>query len=328
MHLTNGMTAIVTGASKGLGTYIAQALASRGVNLVLTARSREKLQVVQKEVESTGVKVLTVPTDLSDPSGIHHVMAETLHEYGSIDVLVNNAGLEVTLPYNELRLSEIEDTIRINLMAPMMMTRLVLPRMLEQRRGHIVNISSASGLIPTAYGEPYTSTKFGLVGFTRSLRLTAQASEWPIGASVICPGFMHGTGMYEDVKKAFGVKAPWYVGSLGAERIGPAVLHAIEHNDAEVLLMPGFPRFLQAFSAFVPEAFEWMARKIGLYRIFQEIAEHRLQQRADQTTSEALDLLAFNRTDPSENRQGQAPFSADQHHANQTRELAEYSHVQ
>jgi short-subunit dehydrogenase len=110
----------------------------------------------------------------------------------------------------------------------MVLTRAVLPGMIERGRGrgHVVNVSSMAGLIASAYQESYSATKFGLVGFTLALRMTAQDAGWGLSASAVCPGFIAGDGMYADMQAEFGVTTPKSAGDLPAERVGDAVVEA------------------------------------------------------------------------------------------------------
>ena len=252
MKIVKGQTALITGASKGLGVYIARALAAKGMNLVLAARSVGLLEEVRNEIEAAAVKAIAVSTDVASCSSLEDLVNRSVMEFGHIDVLVNNAGIEFTVAYDALALDEIKQMIQVNLAAPMYLTRLVLPAMLARNSGYIVNISSGAGLLPTPYTEPYAATKFGLVGFTRSLRLTVQEMGSAVSASVICPGFMDDAGMYEHMKNQSGQKVPWIIGSLPAQKVANAVVRAIETDVPDIIVMPGAPRVLMALNAFAP----------------------------------------------------------------------------
>ena len=283
MHIVKGQTALITGASKGLGVYIARSLAAKGMQLVLAARSGEALEAVRKEIETMGVKAVAVPIDVGDRQALEQLVEKAVDEFGTIDVLVNNAGIEYTTPYDALSPDEIEQMIRVNLTAPMLLTRLVLPDMMARNAGHIVNMASAAGVMPTSFTEPYSATKYGLVGFTRSLRLTAQERGSAVSASAICPGFLDDAGMYENMKQQYGVKAPWFIGSQSAQKAADAVIRAIENDLPEVVVMPGTPRVLMGLNALVPRFMEKVVVKFGFCSVFRDMAEYRSQER----TSEA-----------------------------------------
>lgn len=274
MKIEAGMTALVTGASRGMGVHIVRALAQRGVNLVLAARSAEGLQTVAAELKAAfPVRVLTVPTDMADEAALQALVEAAGREFGGIDILVNNAGIESAQRYDQTDAAELRQMIEVNLLAPMLLSRLLLPGMLARGRGHIVNIASVAGLIGTAYEEPYNASKFGLVGFTRGLRLTAQDCGWPVSASVICPGFMSGVGMFADMERQHAVTAPKLVGTVPAERLGPAVVEAIEKDLPDAILMKGTPRMNVALSVLAPRFFEKLAGWLNLAGAFRTAAK-------------------------------------------------------
>ena len=216
-----------------------------------------------------------MPADIGDPKSIAELAAKAEEHFGGVDILVNNAGIESTLRYDLRDAEEIRQMIAVNLTGPMELTRIVLPGMIERGRGHIVNIASVAGLMPSAYEEPYTATKYGLVGFTKSLRLTAQDCNWNVGASAICPGFMAGTGIYEDMKNRFGVTAPASMGTMSAERIGPAVIRAIEKDLPDVMLMRGRPRIVAGLATMAPRLFERLVKAVDSGSAFRRIAQER-----------------------------------------------------
>jgi len=281
MNLNKGDLAIVTGASRGLGVYIARAFAKQELSLVLAARSEQKLETLAAELRSTGVDVLTVPTDVSDPDALRALIDKSMQRFGRIDVLVNNAGAAYTLPFDHVEIADIHRLVAVNLTAPMLLTRLVLPIMCAAGRGHIVNIASLAGVLPTPYEELYTATKHGLVGFTRSLRASAQDRGWPIGASTICPGFMDDAGIYEDFKKNYGVKAPAAIGSMSASQLGVEIIRAIEKNSPDVFVTKGPVRISAALLALAPRLFESISIRMKTAGIFREIAAAHVKERRE-----------------------------------------------
>ena len=277
MQDLSGRTAIVTGASKGIGVYIAQALAKQGTNLVLAARSASALQEVRKAVERLGVRAVAVPTDVGDRSALESLVERAVSEFGSIDILVNNAGIELILAYHKLTPEEIEEVVRVNLIAPMQLTWLVLPGMLERRQGHIVNVSSLAGKAGPAFGEPYGATKAGLIGFTQSLRGTYRRSG--VSVSVVCPGFVE-EGMYAKTKEEYGVTAPRLAGVSKPEAVARGVIRAIKKDLPEVIVNPGAIRLLLAIAAMSPGLGEWIVERIGANATFRKVAKLRAEQRA------------------------------------------------
>ena len=189
-----GRTALVTGASRGLGPLIARALAERGANLVLAARSGDELEAVARSLRSTGGTAVGVSADVTSESGREALLETATAELGGIDVLVNNAGRERAYEFHRLTRDEIVAIVEVNLIAPMLLTHAVLPQMLERRFGHVVNISSLAAKGCPPYTEPYTATKAGLIAFTKSLRAAYRGTG--VSASVVVPGFVADVGMF------------------------------------------------------------------------------------------------------------------------------------
>jgi short-subunit dehydrogenase len=276
MKIRKGDVALITGASRGIGRHIAMALARQGMDLVLAARSQEGLDAVADEVRSaTGVTVSTLTVDLGDRVQAASLVARAEEVAGPVDVLVNNAGIESASRPDEVPIDELGALSDVNLLAPMVLTRTVLPGMIKRGRGHVVNVASVSGLIAGAYTEAYNATKFGLVGFTRALRLTAQDRGWGVSASAICPGFMSEEGMFADMQNEFGVTAPKVAAAMPAALVGDAVIKAIEKDLPEVIVMRGPTRLSLALSDVAPGLFERIVRRLDLAAPFRTVAERR-----------------------------------------------------
>jgi short-subunit dehydrogenase len=246
------------------------------MNLVLAARSQEGLDAVADEVrKATGVTVSTLTVDLGDRAQAAALVGRAETAAGRVDVLVNNAGMESASRPEEVPLDELGALCDLNLLAPMVLTRTVLPGMIERGRGHVVNVASVAGLLASAYTEAYNATKFGLVGFTRALRLSAQDRGWGLSASAVCPGFMSGEGMFADMQNEFGVTAPKAAAAMPAESVGDAVVKAIEKDLPEVIVMRGPTRVLVATSYVAPRLFERVVRRLDLAAPFRTIADRR-----------------------------------------------------
>ena len=273
-HL-HGKVALVTGASKGLGVHIAHALARQGVHLVLAARSVGALSEACRGAEAHGVRALPVPVDLGATDSLEHLVERAEQAFGRIDLLINNAGVLHTEAFAELDPEAIDETIRVNLRAPMLLARRVLPGMIARGEGHIVNISSVAGLGGAAYTESYSATKHALVGFTRSLRLTLQAEGHAVGASVVCPGFVPDTGMFHDNMRASGATMPARFGLATAASVARAVIRAIQRDQPEVVVnsLPVKPIVL-LLTAF-PSIASRVARATGIGEVCQDMAGRR-----------------------------------------------------
>ncbi len=253
MHDLQDKTAIVTGASRGIGTYIAQALAQEHMKQVLAARSIPELEEVAGRLRQEGHQVLAVPTDVTDPAALEALVEAARREFGTVDVLVNNAGAYTLAAYHRLEWEEVNTTLQVNLTAPMRLTHLVLPVMLAQGRGHIVNISSLASRGAVAYQEPYNASKAGLWSFTIALRASYRGSG--VSASAICPGPIKGVGMFQRIQDATAVKTP-YPGASPPEKVALAVVRAIKQDLPEVIVNPVPVRPFLALEALFPSLIE------------------------------------------------------------------------
>lgn len=270
MKLLSNDVVLITGASGGLGVHITKAFAQRGVRLVLAAYPGNDLDELCSEVKKIGCECFTHVSDLRNREERQRLMDASLQRFGRMDVLVNNAGIEFTAFYHELSESNIFDVLNINLEAPMILTRLMLPKMLEQKRGHIINISSLAGKSGPAFQEPYSATKAGLIAFTASLRSTYR--NMGVSASVIVPGFVE-AGIYSKLKTQTGCTAPALLGTSSPESVAQAVLRAIERDTPEIIVNPLPVRPLLAFIAMFPLAGEWLVNKIGSNKFFQQAVD-------------------------------------------------------
>ena len=239
-----GRTAIVTGASRGIGQIVAKALAQQGMNLALAARSPEPLEQLATELRQMGVRALVIPTDVTDEAQLKSLVEKTLLEFGSIDLLVNNAGIEAFRPFHLIEPSDIVQTIHVNLIATLLLTRFVLPHMLKARRGHIVNMASVAGKYGPAFGAAYGASKSGMIAFTQSLR--GELYKTGVSASAICPGFANDGGIYEVIKQRTGRGTPWYLGSTSADTVARAVIKSIQRDRPEMIV--NFPALRPVFA--------------------------------------------------------------------------------
>lgn len=161
--------ALITGAGKGIGKAIALALAKEGVNIILVARTQEEIDSVAAKVRSLRVKALAITADVADINSVNAAVAKALAEFGTIDILINNAGIAAFGKFLELEPTDWERIIQVNLMGTYYVTRAVLPNMIERQTGDIINISSTAGLSGNALTSAYSASKFAVLGLTESL---------------------------------------------------------------------------------------------------------------------------------------------------------------
>jgi len=180
--------ALVTGAGRGVGKAISVSLAKAGCRVVLAARTRDQVEAVQKEILSQGGDALAIPTDLTVDEDIQRLVEESQAKWGAADILINNAGWGKRAPVVGALLSDWDQTFRLNLRAPMVLAKALLPNMIAKREGAVINIGSVSGKTGEANGAAYSASKFGLIGFTQSLY--EEVREHSIKVAVILPGFV------------------------------------------------------------------------------------------------------------------------------------------
>lgn len=198
MALLSGKVAIVTGAGQGIGRAVALLLARSGSKVALAARSEGQLNAVAEEIRKQGGDALVIATDLTRDDEIERLVEKTLQEGGAIDFLINNAGWGKTAPIIKAKREDWDQTFAVNLRAPMILSQLVLPKLIEKGQGAIINIGSVSGKSGHANAAAYCASKFGLIGFTESLY--EEAREHGIKVAVILPGFVD-TPMIPRVKR-------------------------------------------------------------------------------------------------------------------------------
>ena len=193
MGAIDGKVALVTGAGRGIGRAIAVALAKSGCSVVITARSIDQLLDVQKAIDAVKGKALPIQADLTRDDDLQRLVQTC----GSIDFLINNAGWGKRAPVVRAKVEDWDQTFRLNLRAPMILAKELLPAMIKKGAGAVINIGSVSGKSGEADGAAYSASKFGLIGFTQSLY--EEVREHGIKVAVILPGYVD-TPMIPPVK--------------------------------------------------------------------------------------------------------------------------------
>ena len=176
MSLQNKV-AIITGAGKGIGRATALALAEEGVSLGLIARTETDLQKVAEEVAKYDVRVAIATADVSDYTQVEKAVEKLYGELGTFDILINNAGIAKFGSFLELPVEEWEQIVKVNLFGMYYVTRAVLPKMIEQKSGDIINISSTAGEKGGPVTSAYSASKFGVMGLTESLAMEARKHD-------------------------------------------------------------------------------------------------------------------------------------------------------
>jgi NAD(P)-dependent dehydrogenase (short-subunit alcohol dehydrogenase family) len=181
-----GRVAIVTGAARGLGRAAAERLYERGASVAVNVRDRDRAEMV---VKMLGDRALAVDGDITDAGVPDEIVRQTMERFGRIDILVNNAALARSTRFLELTADEWRDALEVNLTAPFLLTKAVLPAMKEQGYGRIINVSSSAGrTVSTLGGAHYTASKAGLLGLTRAS--AKELGKFGITVNAICPGMI------------------------------------------------------------------------------------------------------------------------------------------
>ncbi|HEU5040512.1 MAG TPA: SDR family NAD(P)-dependent oxidoreductase [Gemmatimonadales bacterium] len=213
-------TALVTGATEGIGRATAFALGRAGHRVAVCARTRAKLEALVAELRAAGIEAAGAQADVGDAGQVSTAVQRLTRELGDIDVLINNAGVLIARPLEELSLEEWDATMSTNLRGLFLVTRAVLPGMRSRRRGTIVNVASLSGHTGFAGGTAYAASKHGVLGFSRSLMLEVRKDG--IRVVAVCPGSVD-TGMLHDQPMLRADPAR----ILRPEDVADTILHAV-----------------------------------------------------------------------------------------------------
>jgi len=198
----DGKISIVTGASRGLGRAMAEALAEAGSDVVLAARNEEALTTVADAIRALGVRVLPVPTHVEEEEGLDHLVAQTVNDFGRIDVLVNNAGTTYRHPAIDFPVEEWDRVVAVNLRSVFLLCQKVARVMIRQGGGSIINIASLLSEIGVPLIPPYAASKGGIRQLTKAL-----ATEWArhnIRVNAVGPGYFRTElteGLYQDPER-------------------------------------------------------------------------------------------------------------------------------
>ena len=269
--------AILTGASHGIGPYIARALAARGTNLLLVARSEPELARLGRELRTRDTKVAVAAIDLAGRRAAEQVAAAAAAELGTVDVLVNNAAVELQRRFHTLDTDEIETVIRVDLITPIALARLLLPAMLERGYGRIINISSIAGRVGFPFTEAYAASKDGLIAFSRVLRNDYRRAG--VSATAIVLGAVKDAGLGQRTLDELDLQTNTSF-MVTPEKVAKPVVRAIEKDKAEIVLMPGPGRLLKALMDLYPGFGPTMNRISGGEKFMGLVADHREAQHA------------------------------------------------
>lgn len=185
----NGRTALITGAGRGIGRAVAKALAAEGCRVAAAARTEDELQSVVDDISQAGGKAVALQVDLSNREQTQQLPERAAEQAGPVDILVNNAGVGSSgdpRPFVEFRDQYWDLSLEVNLTAPYLLTKLMLPHMLRQGWGRVITVASLNGRLPALHGSAYTASKHGVIGLMRAVAL--EVASQGVTVNCICPG--------------------------------------------------------------------------------------------------------------------------------------------
>jgi len=260
MTMIKNKTVLVTGGSRGIGKLVGEYLLQAGAKkLIIWDIDKRGLHETSRDLRNAGHRVQFYVADVSKLGDIERTAASILKSDGEIDILVHCAGIVVGKDFAEHTYAEIERSVNTNLLGVMQVTRAFLPNMIENKSGHIVTIASAAGLLPNRRMAAYVASKWGLIGWSESLRLELEKLGRNLHVTTVTPSYIS-TGMFE------GAKAPLLTPILKPEKIARKIVKAIQSNKI-LVRAPFMVHFIPLLRGILPaRVFDFVAGKIfGVY---------------------------------------------------------------
>ena len=271
-----GANVLLTGASRGIGVFIARACAFRGANLAITDQDADALGKLAARLAGTGTTVVALPADLRDPGSLDELVPQAEAALGPVDILVNNAAVARLAPFIEFDDAELRAMVEVNLMAPMILTRRLLPGMIERGHGHVVTVSSLEGRKGIPFDAAYSGTKAALVSWMEAIHVELEGTG--VRTSIVLPGYVSEAGIFADR----GATVPRLMGARSASDVARAVVRAIERESQEVIVTPRPVRPLLALNTMSPVLGDRILRILGVVRVQRWILEHQRAGGAEQ----------------------------------------------
>jgi short-subunit dehydrogenase len=258
MRIIRGRRALVTGAAAGVGRALALALAREGADLFLVDIDADNLARVADEVRQRGVVAVTEVCDLAEPAAITAAAASVRAQWGTLNILINNAGLRYYGPTEAMSAAQWQRLMAVNLLAPIQLFRELLPLLAAADEAHVVNVCSMFGLSPWRKAAAYQTSKYGLVGFTAALRAEYQREHF--GVTALCPGFVQTAPQAANADHAGMPYAtpPWI--STTPEIVAGKAIKAVRRNRGLVLVTPA-AHLCWRFARLAPGLVDWLLRE-------------------------------------------------------------------
>jgi len=232
----------ITGGSRGLGMRVARLLAEEGARLTLISRHREQLEGVEEALSGTGAKILTLICDVRDQHQVQQAIEESVRFHGSLDVLINNAGVIQVGPFENMTMQDFQDAMATHAWGPLYTITAALPFMRRQGTGRIVNISSIGGKFAVPHLMPYCMSKFALAGLSDAMR--AELRRYHIYVTSVFPGLMRtGSHVYARTKGKAGSEYAWFsfmarspLFAINADRAAEQIIEACRKGSPELVI--------------------------------------------------------------------------------------------
>jgi short-subunit dehydrogenase len=272
MRTIRGKWALVSGASSGIGRAIALRLAREGTNLFLVDIDEAGMAVTATEAKQAGVEVYCRRCDMSQSREVSAAVAEVLTRWSGVDILVNNAGITYYGKTERMSAEHWDKLLQVNLLSHVQFTRELLPSLLAREEAHVLNVCSIFGLVAPPKLTAYCTAKFGMVGFSESLR--NELGRQGLGVTALCPGFVT-TGLFTNAPLEEAVekhKIPPRVLCTTPERVANVAIKAIYRNRRLVVMEP-FARLQYALKRFAPWLLDAIFHVGRRKRIARKMAE-------------------------------------------------------
>jgi len=228
----SGTTAIITGATSGIGRETAREFAGAGSKVVVAGRREDRLQELVKEIEANGGQALAVPTDVADQVQVDSLIEKTVERFGRLDVLVNNAGVAIASRFDETPLDDFRRLMDVNFWGAVYVCRAAIPQMRKQRGGVILNVSSIFGKRGMPFETAYCASKFALAGFSEALR--AELMSENIDVCTIFPGAVE-TEIFDAAANSTGLEVSTYLPKFPAKQMAKLIVQTARFPRAEVV---------------------------------------------------------------------------------------------
>jgi|AntRauTorcE11898_2_1112593.scaffolds.fasta_scaffold06767_2 short-subunit dehydrogenase len=249
-------TILITGGASGIGLLMAKAALKQGASkLIIWDVSQENIDQAEKELKEYNGRVHSYRVDIAETDPIHQAAQEVLRQLGPVDILINNVGIVVGKSFADHSNQDINRTIAINLSGAMHTSNAFLPAMLKQKSGHIVNIASAAGLMANPNMSVYAASKWGLIGWSESLRIELEQQHSGIRVTTVEPSYI-------DTDMFAGVKPPLLTPLLEPEAISDAIIRAVQQNKI-ILRKPFMVKLIPFLKGIMPaRMFDFIAGKL------------------------------------------------------------------